>query len=53
MKTKDFDSFSPIDTRTSRPSRRVPQGMGPRSVLLGLACGAGVFAVLTLLYHFG
>jgi hypothetical protein len=53
MKTKEFDSFHRLDARNRKPSRRVPQGMGISTALLGLACGIGVFAVLTVLYHFG
>jgi hypothetical protein len=53
MKTKDFDSFHRVPARNRRQSRRAPLGMGVGSALLGLACGIGVFAVLTLLYHFG
>ncbi len=53
MKTKDFDSFDRLRMRNRKASRRTPQGMGFGSALLGLACGASVFAVLTLLYHFG
>ena len=53
MKTKDFDSFRHRRSDHRKSSRRTPSGMGIGSALLGLACGAGVFAVLTLLYHFG
>jgi hypothetical protein len=53
MKTKDFDSFHTVRADNRKSSRRTPHGMGFGSALLGLACGVGVFAVLTLLYHFG
>ncbi len=53
MKTKDFYSVSRMRAPSRKSSRRKSQGMGFGSALLGLACGAGVFAVLTLLYHFG
>jgi hypothetical protein len=53
MKTKDFDSVSRMRAPSRKSSRRTSQGMGFGTALLGLACGAGVFAVLTLLYHFG
>jgi hypothetical protein len=53
MKTKDFDSFHRSPVRSRKSSRRAPDGMGFGSALLGLACGIGVFAALTLLYHFG
>jgi hypothetical protein len=53
MKTKDFESFVRMQPRAKAPSRRTSQGVGIGSALLGVACGIGVFAVLTLLYHFG
>lgn len=53
MKTKDFDSFHRVASQSRKQSRRAPHGMGVGSALLGLACGIGVFAALTLLYHFG
>jgi hypothetical protein len=53
MKTKDFDSFHHMRADNRKSSRRTSRGMGFGSALLGLACGASVFAVLTLLFHFG
>jgi len=53
MKTKDFDSFQHMRAENRKSTRRTPQGMGFGSAILGLACGAAVLAMLTLLYHFG
>jgi hypothetical protein len=53
MKTKDFDSFHHFDARDRKQSRREPHGLRLSAALMGLACGLGVFGLLTLLYHFG
>jgi hypothetical protein len=53
MKTKHFDTVPRSDLR-SRNSRRVAgQGMRFSTAALGLACVAGVFGLLALLYHLG
>jgi hypothetical protein len=53
MKTKDFDSVGRMPIPRPKSSRRKSREIGFSSAVLGLACGAGVFAVLALLYHFG
>ncbi len=53
MKTKEFDSYPRLDARRSKRSRRSADGPNFRAAFLGAVCVAGVFGVLTLLYHFG
>jgi hypothetical protein len=53
MKAKEFDSYPRLNTRRSKHSRRSADGPNIGAALLGAVCVAGVFGVLTLLYHFG
>ncbi len=53
MKTKEFDSYPRLNARREKRSHRSADGPNIRAAFLGVICVAGVFAVLTLLYHFG
>lgn len=53
MKTKDFDSFPRTSVQPGKRHRRHAGGMGIGTALLGVACVAGMFALLTVLFHFG
>jgi hypothetical protein len=52
MKTNHFEPVSRSDLRP-RNGRRKPEGMRFSTAALGLACVAGVFGLLALLYHLG
>ena len=53
MKTKEFDSYPRLNVRRSKRSQRNADGPNIGAAFLGVICVAGVFGVLTLLYHFG
>jgi|GEM_PF-5493878 hypothetical protein len=55
MTVKDFPHISPYARKEAphQPLSRAPAGHGVATAVLGVACVAGVFAVLWLLYSVG